>query len=268
MKGFKAVHRSPVGINIPLETEFTTKNICHVIRRTCDGYSIISTITSHQCQRIRLLDDTTERIEIQASQFPFTTADLRTVQSAGGSAVRYKMLRHTGDAVFLISIDKGNTHFGNKVRVFTKGLFYTSPAKFTGNVQYGRENLMDTNYFGFLSRSFGHALDQSRIEGTPLRQSVRKQRTIILQDSLNAFDRSNNGDSEPCFRQHVLLQFFVHGSTLGGSRTHFVGTAITLTVEYTVYLVQTACAPVLQLQNLFTQCHPSHQVVYTLLDGK
>ena len=95
------------------------------------------------------------------------------------------MLRHTGDAVFLISIDKGNTHFGNKVRVFTKGLFYTSPAKFTGNVQYGRENLMDTNYFGFLSRSFGHALDQSRIEGTPLRQSVRKQRTIILQDSLN-----------------------------------------------------------------------------------
>ena len=44
---------------------------------------------------------------------------------------------------------------------------------------------MDANYFGFLSRSFGHALDQSRIEGTPLRQSVRKQRTIILQDSLN-----------------------------------------------------------------------------------
>jgi len=41
------------------------------------------------------------------------------------------MLRHTGDAVFLIPIDKGDTHFGNKVRVFTKGLFYTSPAKFT-----------------------------------------------------------------------------------------------------------------------------------------
>ena len=91
---------------------------------------------------------------------------------------------------------------------------------------------------------------------------------IILQDSLNAFGRSNNGDSEPCFRQHVLLQFFVHGSTFGGSRTHFVGTAKTLTVEYTVYLVQTTCAPVLQLQNLFTQCHPSHQIVYTLLDGK
>ena len=127
MKSHHPVHRPPVGINIPFKAQFITQHIRHIVRRSRHGYAIICTVTTHDAQRIRLLNHTGKRVKIDTPEFPFTATDKSAIQTTGRCSVSHEMFGRTGYLMFLVSFHKANSHFRDKERIFSIGLLYSSP---------------------------------------------------------------------------------------------------------------------------------------------
>ena len=263
VESLEPVDRTPVRIDEPAESQLSAQNIGHVVARTRYGHAVEGAVTAHHRQRVGLGDHAGEGIEVEVAQFALTAAHLSAVQSARRRSVRHEVFGHAGDAVFLVSPDEPDTHFGDQIGVLAEGLLDTAPAQFAGDIEHGREDLVKPHGRSLAAAGIGHAFDQRRVERTALRNGVRKERGTVLEHPLNALDAGQRGNSETRLGKHILLQLADNTLAFGCVVPHFMDGSGTLAVETVFKLTQLAGFAVLKLKHLFMQGHPREQIFDT-----
>ena len=157
------------------------------------------------------------------------------------------------------------------MRVFAESLFDAPPAQLPGDVEYGGEHLFCTDGLHFVGDMAGHSADELRVESRALRNGLRKDRAAVLHDTVKPLHDGNDRNAEAGVTAHVRL-YLPHGlhvlfggvgerldaspaDSAGGGRQFF---EIDLSFVVEVFEMDVA-----HLRDLFTQGHPSQQVVRT-----
>ena len=143
--GLNELDRFAVTYYVSFETILLAQQLCQEIIAGCYRHTVPVVITAHYTFRMRFLDDSFERIEMDLMQFAGSHMRVGTdggIAATLRNAVNGKMFQRGSYTVLLDTFYHLCAQFAYQIRVFPVGLQHTSPARIAGYVEDGSVHII------------------------------------------------------------------------------------------------------------------------------